>query len=178
MKTCPKCNIEKELYYFSYRSDTQKLRNICSMCHKGYRSNIKERQENEKKLLLEDKKECTRCHEIKSIDNFHNDKNTSSEFCSRCKECLKDLRGLNSKTIHRQVLKYRYNITDEQYEIYSGIKHCQICNTQFSEKYRKCLDHCHTKLEYRGVICSYCNIGLGHFKDNKELLLNAIKYLG
>lgn len=178
MITCPKCNIEKELHYFSYRTDTKKLRNICSMCHKGYRSNIKERQKNEKTLLLEDKKECSRCHEIKALLDFSRDKNTSSGFCSRCKTCIKELHILNSRNIKKQVLKKRYSISEEEYRIYDTTENCQICNTKFSEKYRKCLDHCHTKLEYRGVICSYCNIGLGHFKDNKELLLNAIKYLG
>lgn len=177
MILCPSCNTTKEDYHFSYRTDTKKLRTICSMCHKGYRSNLKDRNEKEQLLILDSKKECSRCHEIKSIDGFHKDKNTTTGFCSRCKDCIKELHKLNKKTIHKQVLKYRYNLTNEEYELYSNITHCQICNTKFSEKYKKCLDHCHTELKFRGVLCSYCNIGLGHFKDDKSILLNAIKYL-
>jgi hypothetical protein len=177
MILCPHCNTTKETYHFSYRTDTKKLRRICSMCHKGYRSNIKARNKKEQELILDNKKECSKCHEIKNTTEFHKDKNTTTGFCSRCKSCIQYLQILNSDKRHKQTLKYRYNLTNEEYILYGKITHCQICNTEFSEKYRKCLDHCHTELKYRGVLCSYCNIGLGHFKDDKQLLLNAIKYL-
>ncbi len=29
----------------------------------------------------------------------------------------------------------------------------------------------------RGLLCYNCNVGLGNFKDDKESLMNAIKYL-
>jgi hypothetical protein len=40
-----------------------------------------------------------------------------------------------------------------------------------------CIDHCHKAGEVRGLLCRACNSGLGHFKDNPDLLVNAIKYL-
>jgi hypothetical protein len=39
------------------------------------------------------------------------------------------------------------------------------------------LDHCHETGEFRGFLCSNCNLGLGKFKDDPEILLNAIAYL-
>ena len=39
------------------------------------------------------------------------------------------------------------------------------------------IDHCHTTLKIRGLLCPTCNAGLGHFKDNPELLLSAAKYV-
>jgi hypothetical protein len=53
-------------------------------------------------------------------------------------------------------------------ENYSGIK---------PDKYF-IVDHDHKIGKVRGLLCDQCNKGLGHFKDSKETLLKAIKYLG
>lgn len=39
------------------------------------------------------------------------------------------------------------------------------------------VDHCHTTGEIRGLLCFSCNVGLGKFKDDEELLLRAVRYL-
>lgn len=39
------------------------------------------------------------------------------------------------------------------------------------------VDHCHTTLKIRGLLCKDCNDLLGSAKDNVVLLRNAIKYL-
>lgn len=75
----------------------------------------------------------------------------------------------------------KYNITLEQYnEIinkYDG--KCHICKSEESRKGFKdlCIDHCHDTLKVRGLLCNSCNVGLGCFKDNLELLKKAIDYL-
>lgn len=56
---------------------------------------------------------------------------------------------------------------------------CHICGVPEMEcKTRLCLDY--NGFEdgsFRGWICSECNLGLGKFKDDKELLLKAAAYL-
>lgn len=39
------------------------------------------------------------------------------------------------------------------------------------------VDHCHETGDVRGLLCYSCNIGLGFFKDNAELLIQAIKWI-
>ncbi len=38
-------------------------------------------------------------------------------------------------------------------------------------------DHCHSSGSPRGILCHYCNAGLGHFKDNPSLLRAAANYI-
>lgn len=39
------------------------------------------------------------------------------------------------------------------------------------------IDHCHKTKKIRGILCDNCNRGIGHFKENLDLLRKAIEYL-
>ncbi len=55
---------------------------------------------------------------------------------------------------------------------------CGICKKSIEELDRKLfIDHCHDTGEIRGLLCHNCNIGLGAFKDSKDSLIAAVKYL-
>lgn len=86
----------------------------------------------------------------------------------------------------KTALKIKYNLTIEEYEMMllsqSGV--CKIClksETQRSNKNGKIdslrVDHCHRTDKIRGLLCSKCNFGIGHFNDDIKLLEKAIKYL-
>lgn len=49
---------------------------------------------------------------------------------------------------------------------------CMICG-----EHAAAVDHCHTTNVIRGVLCSGCNLGLGHFKDSPVRLRAAAEYL-
>jgi hypothetical protein len=52
-------------------------------------------------------------------------------------------------------------------------KSCAICGSST----RLHIDHCHKTNVIRDRLCQNCNVGIGHFKDDPELLRKAIAYL-
>ncbi len=57
---------------------------------------------------------------------------------------------------------------------------CAICFKDFRKSEQKFpinIDHCHLSNKVRGILCSKCNLGIGHFEDSIDMLENAIRYL-
>ena len=80
-----------------------------------------------------------------------------------------------SSVVRANKLKVRYGLTPEEYEKLSTkqLKKCAICGA--GKKLD--VDHCHKTKRIRGLLCGNCNRGLGLFKDDPNILQNAIKYL-
>jgi|LakMenEpi03Aug12_release.lakeMendotaPanAssembly.Ray.scaffolds.fasta_scaffold1906241_1 hypothetical protein len=87
---------------------------------------------------------------------------------------------------HHSLVK-KYNLTLEEFYIYwqAFRGQCGICGKDMKHpEHRKgqsldvvAVDHDHTTGKVRGLLCNACNKGLGFFKDSKELLDKAIKWL-
>ena len=177
-KICSKCGKELPLYKFSFRTDSNKYRDQCKQCHKGYSSTLIDKQLEVKTLLESGKKKCGRCGEIKDLSEFNKDIYTSTKLTSLCKECVK-IKGYfyrNSNQGVTTLLKSRYGVTDIELDKYLKTEYCEICGDRLTGK-NKHLDHDHKTGKYRGTLCKYCNVGLGHFRDNPELLILAAEYL-
>jgi hypothetical protein len=74
--------------------------------------------------------------------------------------------------------KYGINLNDynEMYAAQNGC--CKICGKHQLDVNRPlCVDHNHNTGKVRGLLCNWCNSMLGYALDNKETLLNGIKYL-
>lgn len=83
-------------------------------------------------------------------------------------------------------LSKRYGINIETYNslLIEQDSSCSICKIHISEhqqikgaKKHFAVDHCHSTSIVRGLLCYRCNMGLGYFKDNLELLQAAVNYL-
>ncbi len=135
-------------------------------------------------------KTCSKCKETKEFSAFHKDKQKSDGLYSSCKDCERDewtSKEYREKRKHPRyaLIKRRhkvkqYGLTLEQYEQLRKDHNdcCAICNQSQSERTKLLhIDHSHKTGKVRGLLCDNCNMGLGSFKDNPELLRKAIEYV-
>ena len=84
-------------------------------------------------------------------------------------------------TRRRSHLRKYYGLTLEQYDALLASQGgcCAICENPKPEAEKSWhVDHDHQSGKVRGLLCGACNRGLGHFKDNPNLLLAAADYVG
>jgi hypothetical protein len=69
----------------------------------------------------------------------------------------------------------RYGLTANAFAAMLGAQGglCQICGRKDPD----CVDHDHETGRVRGILCSTCNAGLGHFRDDAGLMRAAAAYL-
>lgn len=125
---------------------------------------------------------CSRCKKEKPLSEFPWNKKKARPL-ARCYKCRRKEYIGNENT--KQRLRNRnliksYGITLEEYNLLflkQGGK-CLICGIhQRDLKQSLNIDHEHITGNIRGLLCPDCNRGLGCFKDNKEIMKKAIKYL-
>lgn len=84
------------------------------------------------------------------------------------------------RKMRESFLKRHYGISIQDYDgmyIEQGGR-CAICGVHQSKLTRRLeIDHCHETLLVRGLLCHNCNVGLGHFNNDIDLLENVIQYL-
>lgn len=103
----------------------------------------------------EGSRRCTKCREIKSLDEFYQFKTNNLGRHTSCKTCQR----------HAAQIK-KYGISSE-----GGF--CAICGR--TEKL--VIDHDHDTGATRGVLCGDHNIAIGLFRDDPAILRAAALYL-
>lgn len=85
------------------------------------------------------------------------------------------------EAMRRFNLKFKFGLTIEDYslllEAQDGV--CAICGKDQLAKEGKNLsvDHCHSTLKIRGLLCTSCNTMLGLTMEKTEVLYKAIEYI-
>lgn len=122
---------------------------------------------------------CVKCDTVLTEDNWS--KADRENHCYICRSCSsKRSLGYYYANKDRAKLKYRYGISREQYNnlVKKQNGRCAICKCSSEELGRPLfVDHDHETKKVRGLLCQKCNMGLGYFNDNKEVLLAANNYL-
>lgn len=129
-------------------------------------------------------KTCTLCKEKKSLSEYHYHKQTKDNLQTRCKVCIRKVEKerygpeKRDRTINTN-LKKRFGISlqyyDDLFEKQNGL--CAICNGPSTDNKRLHIDHDHTTGKLRELLCARCNLGIGHFNDQIDVLAKAIQYL-
>jgi hypothetical protein len=134
-------------------------------------------------------KTCTKCLETKNRDLFSNHKRSKDGKKASCKSCQKlynDKWYVNNTEKKADTSRWwnienKYGLSKEDYLsiLNSQGNCCKICKLSSEKNLHKYLyvDHCHTSLKVRGLLCKSCNSLLGMANDNIEILTNAINYL-
>jgi uncharacterized protein YpuA (DUF1002 family) len=153
MKTCTKCGVTKPLFEFYKTRPTQ-----CKKCCKFQRiKNSAQKSEYDRKRYAE------KADQIKQYQKKYKAENPDRK----------------KQTQNKTHLKMRYGLTphDKQKMLDEQNNCCAICGVEFVDAKATHVDHNHDTNKVRGILCRSCNIGLGHFKDSTEFLLEAIEYL-
>jgi hypothetical protein len=150
-------------------STTNRMQVFCSNECKVYHNNtVRETREARAK-------ECFVCGKTFITTSYH------GKYCSR--ECQQGSKPVKSAK-RAYDLKTKFKLTQIEYNAMldgqDGV--CAICGGVEKVKVngvtqRLAVDHDHKSGEIRGLLCINCNTGLGRFKDSKDLLTKAIKYL-
>lgn len=159
MKICTKCGVEKPYREFNKRrASSDGLNTRCKSCL----SNIRKK----------DSKRKAKDRQYKR-DKYENDK----EYRENRKSYSREWHVRNKSRSRDNQLSRKYGLNQEDLDdlINQQENRCAICGDEFQETPN--IDHCHETGKVRGLLCRTCNVGLGHFKDNLELLQSAIRYL-
>jgi hypothetical protein len=101
-------------------------------------------------------KQCNKCNETLTVDNFHRHPYNKDRLFNTCKVCY--TKG--------EVLKGRLKLGFSMYKPDS----CECCG---NSNVKLDLDHCHETGMFRGFICRSCNKTIALNGDTYESLVDA-----
>lgn len=179
MKTCARCKMEKPEAQFTRDAARQDgLNPYCFECTRLYgreyyahnKEKVSVRSSRWHKANPEKSREKTRRHKQKNREYFRNIKKAAY---SKNKDQITAL--LRDNAFRK---KFGISLAERNEMADAQEKRCLICGKH--ESYltkRLAVDHDHETLTVRGLLCQNCNLGLGYFLDDPDLLRSAAIYL-
>jgi hypothetical protein len=183
MKRCCTCKeIRQQADFAVSRRERDGLQRRCRSCtrtRKMARYIYVQRE-----VLPHDVKRCRRCKDVKPRTDFTSSTVNRDGLYSYCHPCVN---ATNKERIRRDPARHRarilasklrrkYGLTREQFaemQVRQGHT-CAIC-AEPTEDFH--IDHDHQTRRVRALLCHKCNVGLGHYNDNADLLRRAADYL-
>ena len=132
---------------------------------------------------------CKKCKILKPSEDFGFNKRTKSIRCYTCKKCRAKREKERRKQKGAHYLRVRnimssYKVSESEAERLRSIWNCECCGVELTKAKSnvRCItdqviDHCHETNIIRGVLCSACNLALGHARDSVEVLEKLKDYL-
>lgn len=165
-------------YYYLYGFGGRRIPALVGITTNEYRKlGFPTRPAIQQVLIVDGQILCSRCLRVKPLSDFIKDPKLSCGHRGVCLDCLRPQRLSSNR-------KQAYGVTKEEYDalmVKQGGK-CAICRKDHGTIIRGRqtplgVDHCHKTGKVRGLLCQGCNVGLGNFQDDPELLKIALAYL-
>ena len=135
-------------------------------------------------ILAIDTKRCSKCKGIKRFTDFHKQTARKDGYQLFCKGCMREAnRGYYHRNIEKETRRhFRFNYGhctnyENVMEQYHAIDKCECCHKPFGDTKNsgKCIDHYGDLI--RGLICGFCNTGIGMLGDTPIGVEKAARYL-
>lgn len=196
-KTCPTCGKAKPLEQF--HKDKSKADGLCTYCKPCMITRQREYAMRPSRTTAPDGlKRCQGCKETKPNAEFHKSSREYDGLNRRCKNCsyllrkswaqkypekaahlARKWRKENPDRARDHGLKQNYGLPMGEYDkmLAHQCGKCAICQRSPTAGTRLHVDHCHDTGFVRGLLCHGCNVSIGHFLHDTEILFSAIAYL-
>ena len=101
------------------------------------------------------------------------------EVAARLKIYFKEYRLKNREAIRHKRMLAKFGIGSEDYAFMLGEQGgvCAICKRANDDGKPLAVDHCHSTGKVRGLLCSNCNVGIGHLRDSPTIMKSASEYI-
>ena len=169
-KLCPLCQLVRPSSMFKENSSrTDGLRAYCNECDVARHKTSGEKNKAREVIVIPECKTCPGCETEKHEHGFGRCARNNDGLQTYCKECRR----------WTQIMLL-YGLSPEQYNAMLEAQGyaCAICRaTKPGGVGTWHVDHIHGTDIVRGLLCSNCNLGTGHFRDSPEFLNKAIDYL-
>lgn len=127
-------------------------------------------------------KKCNTCFETKQFTDFSVKSSYKDGYRNECKKCrsVKESERYytNPEKAKTNSRKRLYGVTEADYtkmlDAQKGV--CAVCHRTDNSKALS-VDHCHKTGVVRGLLCTSCNLSLGHMQDCPDRLRQAALYL-
>jgi hypothetical protein len=163
---------------------------FCSKCKKLQRYDANKRWRDktnyDKKYYQENKEHCIEQSKKwyeKSEENKRKHGDAVKKWREKNKEKLDKWFDEHKKDKRLYDVKRNHGLSAEEFHklIDDAGEFCPICGTKFEGVGAKMtaphIDHDHKNGKIRGIICSSCNLALGKFKDDPEIVEKAAAWL-
>jgi len=158
---------------------------MCSnRCRSEYRRRARGAGPLPQTIIIDGKKQCSKCKQWKQTAEFSPRKNRESGLHSACKVCLAEQGRLYHTSGRARAARYavKYGVTVQWYEDQLKLQDgcCAIClrPERADGQAKLSVDHCHKTGQVRGLLCGPCNRAIGMLGDSAETLRRAANYLG
>ena len=177
-----------------YVSPSQRVKGIGRYCSRACMGKAK-RLPSSKRADGATELECRLCKRTKPVDDFYPHATRARGRQYWCKVCYAEKRreraslAADPKVTRKYKLKASYGISQEDYDAMYEHQNgcCGICGDA-KEPWKPgmglkdrnrflVVDHDHQTSQVRALLCWNCNCGLGHFRENAEIMRAAIRYV-